>query len=262
MRRPQDCPQTRAALVLVKSWQSGRAAGQLAVCLAQDGLALTLQNGLGNREILEKTLGAQRVAAGATTLGATLVGPGQVRLAGEGITSLAPHPRLEPLANMLRSAGFKLEFTSNLESLLWGKLLINAAINPLTALLRCPNGELLTRPPAYDLLKSVVAETARVISALGISLPYPDALAAVENTARRTAANRSSMLQDVLRGAPTEIEAINGAVVRAGERCGMPTPLNRRALAAGAGSPPARCCGAAGRSAFVNEAHKAGWVNR
>ena len=82
------------ALVLVKSWQTERAAGQLAACLAQDGLALTLQNGLGNRETLAAALGAQRVAAGVTTLGATLLGPGRVRLAGEGMhqPGAAPPP--------------------------------------------------------------------------------------------------------------------------------------------------------------------------
>jgi len=98
-----------SALVLVKSWQTARAAAQLFNCLSKDGVALTLQNGIGNREILAQTLGAQRVALGVTTLGATLLGPGRVRPAGDGVISLGVHSRLAPLANMLREAGLVVE---------------------------------------------------------------------------------------------------------------------------------------------------------
>jgi 2-dehydropantoate 2-reductase len=110
--------------------------------------------------------------------------------------------------------------------LLWGKLVINAAINPLTALLRVPNGEILKRPTARSLMVSVAREAAAVAVAQGIRLPYPDPVVATETIARRTANNRSSMLMDVERGAPTEIDAICGAVIRAGEQVGVPTPAN------------------------------------
>jgi 2-dehydropantoate 2-reductase len=224
---PQECAGACCAVVLVKSWQTGQAAGQLKACLAGDGLALTLQNGLGNRETLEGALGERRVALGVTTLGATLLGPGLVRPAGDGTVTLGAHPRLEPMAEALRSAGLAVEIDPNPLSLLWGKLVINAAINPLTALLGVPNGELLERPAARTLLASVVAEAAAVAEAINVRLPYPDPLAAVEAVARRTAANRSSMLQDVQRRAPTEIDAICGAIVQAGERAGVPTPVSR-----------------------------------
>jgi 2-dehydropantoate 2-reductase len=224
---PLECAGACCALVLVKSWQTGRAAGHLAECLAPNGLALTLQNGLGNREALEQVLGARRVALGVTTLGATLLGPGLVRPAGDGAVTLGEHPNLEAMAGPLRAAGFTVETVSEPLSLLWGKLVINAAINPLTALLGVRNGELLERPSARELMASAVAETVAVADSLGISLPYVDPLAAVETIARRTAANRSSMLQDVLRGAPTEIDVICGAIVQAGERAGALTPINR-----------------------------------
>jgi 2-dehydropantoate 2-reductase len=224
---PRECAGACCALVLVKSWQTADAAGQLKECLTADGLALTLQNGLGNRETLEGALGERRVALGVTTLGATLLGPGLVRPAGDGTVTLGAHPRLEPMAEALRSAGFAVEVDPDPLSLLWGKLVINAAINPLTALLGVRNGELLERPAARLLLAYVVGEAAAVAQALGVCLPYPDPLATVEAVARRTAANRSSMLQDVQRGAPTEIDAICGAIVQAGERAGVPTPVSR-----------------------------------
>jgi 2-dehydropantoate 2-reductase len=224
---PSACRGTRFALVLVKSWQTARAARQLRACLAEDGLALTLQNGLGNREALAQALGAARVALGVTTTGASLLNPGWVRLAGNGAITLGEHPRLGPLAVLLGAAGFTVETVADTSSLLWGKLVVNAAINPLTALLDAPNGELLARPAGRALLAAVANEAAAVAAALGVRLPYPDPVAAVEDVARRTGANFSSMLRDVQRGAPTEIDAINGAIVQAGERAGVPVPLNR-----------------------------------
>ncbi|MEJ5223042.1 MAG: ketopantoate reductase C-terminal domain-containing protein, partial [Anaerolineales bacterium] len=110
--------------------------------------------------------------------------------------------------------------------LLWGKLIINAAINPLTALLRVPNGALLERPDARLLMGELARETAAVARALGVTLPFDDPAAAAEAVARKTASNHSSMAQDILRGAPTEIDAICGAVARAADRCGMTAPLN------------------------------------
>lgn len=226
----RHCASVRYALVLVKSWQTQRAAGQLLQCLHPDGLALTLQNGLGNREQLAQVLGGSRVALGVTTAGATLLDPGRVRPVGEAVVTLSAHPRLSPLANMLQLAGFIIDTAPDATALLWGKLVINAAINPLTALLGVVNGELLERPSARLLMQAVAREAAAVAVAQGIRLPYPDPVVAVETIARRTAANRSSMLQDVRRGAPTEIEAICGAIVLAGEHTGVPTPINRTLL--------------------------------
>ncbi len=224
---PSTCTGARYALVLVKSWQTERAARQLAECLATDGVALTLQNGIGNREKLARLLGGQRVALGVTTTGANLLGPGRVRPAGEGVISLGAHPLMGQMAVILRAGGFLVETSSDPNGLLWGKLVINAAINPITALLGITNGELLERLPARVLLTTVAREAAAVAGAQGVRLPYPDPVVAVETIARRTAANRSSMLQDVARGAPTEIDAICGAIVEAGERTGVATPANR-----------------------------------
>ncbi len=217
----------KAALVLVKAWQTERAARQLADCVADDGLAVTLQNGLGNDEVLAAALGRERVALGVTTTGATLLGPGLARAGGEGTVSIQMHPRLEPIEDLLRAARFNLEIVERAEPLVWGKLVINAAINPLTALLRVPNGELLRRPAARTLMNALAEEAAAVAAAQRVRLPFEDPAAAAESVAQKTAANHSSMLQDVRRGAPTEIDAICGAVARAGDHHGVPTPVNR-----------------------------------
>ena len=224
---PAGCRGLRYALVLVKSWQTERVAGQLAECLADDGLALTLQNGMGNRELLAATLGLQRVALGVTTTGSTLLGPGLARAGGEGVISVEAHSRIGTLETALTGAGFNVQVVNDADALVWGKLVINAAINPLTALLRVPNGELLHRPAAHLLMRVLAQEAAAVASAQGIHLPFEDAVRAAEDVARKTASNHSSMFQDMRRGAPTEIDAICGAITQTGEKLGVSTPVNR-----------------------------------
>jgi 2-dehydropantoate 2-reductase len=249
---PKECRGAKYALVLVKSWQTERAARQLAECLAEDGLAITLQNGLGNREILAKYLNEQfttertknterksirgsvnsavkhasRAALGTTTTGATLMGPGLVKAGGEGKISIEAHPALGSMKEALKSANFNVEIVEDARSLAWGKLIINAAINPLTALLKVPNGELLERPAARRLMHMLAEEAAAVASAEKVELPFDDPVAAVEDVAHKTANNHSSMLQDVQRGAPTEIDAICGAIAQIGEQHHIPTPIN------------------------------------
>ncbi len=213
--------------VLVKSWQTEQVAKQLGKCLSEKGIALTLQNGLGNDEILKAILTPDRVAFGVTTVGARMLEPGYVQFTGNGKIFLGAHPQASGLARLLEIAGFQVEVVVDPISLLWGKLLINAAINPLTALLRVKNGELLEQQATRELLEGVAKEAASVAIQQGINLPYPDPILAVEEVARNTATNYSSMLQDVMRGTGTEIEAINGAIVRMGERNGVPTPINR-----------------------------------
>jgi 2-dehydropantoate 2-reductase len=222
----KDFRGAQQAIVLVKAWQTERAAGQLVECLAADGLALTLQNGLGNREKLAAQLGEGRVAYGVITTGATLLGPGEVRWAGEGQISLGAHAKLDLLPGVLQTAGFKVVNVENVDSVAWSKLVINAAINPLTAVLGISNGELLTRTDARELSAALANEVAAVAAKKNIALTFADPVAAAEDVARRTAANLSSMLQDVRRGATTEIDAICGEVVKAGEAAGVPTPVN------------------------------------
>ncbi len=218
-------------LVLVKAAGTARAAQEAAMILAADGLAVTLQNGIGNAEVLFRYVGERRTTLGITAQGAAVLGPGAVRHAGPGPTHIATRPEIraqvEAGAALLTRAGFETHIAESLESLVWGKLVINAGINALTAILRVPNGALLDSEWARTLMGEAAEEAAAVAAASAITLPYNDPIERVETVARTTAANRSSMLQDVLRGAPTEIETINGAVVRAGEQLGVPTPVNR-----------------------------------
>lgn len=227
---PQAVSGAKYALVLVKTWQTERAAQQLQTALAPDGCAVTLQNGIGNKETLQTALGAARVALGITTTGATLLAPGLVRAGGEGVISLEENQASVKLAALLRSANFNLQTVNDAEALVWGKLVVNAAINPLTALLQIPNGALLERPKARKMMGALAQETAAVAEAEHVRLPFENPVSAAEDVARITAANYSSMYQDLQRGAPTEIDAISGAALRRGIKHGIKMPYTRACL--------------------------------
>ena len=130
------------------------------------------------------------------------------------------------LADLFIACGLPAEMSDDLDALVWGKLIVNAGINALTALLRVPNGALATTPEARALAEQAACEAVAVAQARGVRLREPDPVAHVLAVAQATGANRSSMLQDVLRGSPSEIATINGAIVREGRRLGVPTPVN------------------------------------
>ena len=217
-------------ILFVKSHATRDASEQAGRFLSPNGLALTLQNGIGNAETMAEVLGPDRVVAGVTSHGATLLGPGHVRHAGTGPTHLCTRPeladRLTAVAATFEQARFEIHISQDLDTLVWGKLVINVGINALTAILRVPNGQLVEIPAARTLMALAVEEAVAIARARGIDLPYSDPLGRVEQVARATGTNRSSMLQDVMRGAPTEIGVINEAIVDEGKRLGLDAPVN------------------------------------
>ncbi len=223
---PEAAAGATLAFVAVKAPATARVALALRRALAPAGVAVSLQNGLGNVETLAEVLGPERVAAGAAEVGATLLGPGRVRAGGGHVIRLANHARIAEAADLLRQAGFDVEIVPDARTLLWEKLSAVAPLLALTALLGVANGEILRRPSAARLLEAAAREVAAVARAAGISVEEGEPAAPTRRVAEATAKNFSSMLQDVRRGAPTEVEAINGAVAREGRRFGVETPVN------------------------------------
>jgi 2-dehydropantoate 2-reductase len=214
-------------LVLVKAHQTAGVAGAAAKALAPDGLVLTLQNGLGNREALAAAVAPSRIALGVTLAGFTLLGPGRVQaFPGASILGTTPATAMgiARIAELFREARIETEITPDIASTLWSKLAINCAINPLAATLGVTNGALLASPETRETLTRAAREVAAVAAARGIHIDDPAAL--VLQVAADTGPNRSSMLQDLDRGAATEIDALNGAVLFEGARLGVPTPVN------------------------------------
>jgi len=226
-RAPEE---TEVALICVKANQTREAAEAIFSWLGLRTSVLTLQNGLGNLELLEEVFGKERVLGGVTAEGATLLGPGHARHAGRGQTIIGPAgPADGPVARIVSAfedAGFDTHSANEVENLIWGKLIVNVGINALTAITRLKNGRLPAIEGAKTVMKMAVGEAESVAHAKGINLPYPDPFERVLEVCRATAENKASMLQDVLGQRITEIQFINGAVVREGKKSGIPTPVN------------------------------------
>jgi 2-dehydropantoate 2-reductase len=213
-------------LVLVKSGATATVAETAARSLAPGGTIVSLQNGLGHREVLERAAGAGRVVAGVATLGATLLGPGRVRaFPGEIVLGARDHGSVSRLTQALRAAGIEASVTTDIDRLLWRKLAVSCSINPITALRGLTNGAALASAAERERMAAAAREVAAVAAAKGIDLGLDSAAQAL-SVAARTAGNRSSMLQDLERGATTEIDAMCGAVVAEGGKLGVPTPVN------------------------------------
>lgn len=217
--------------IFVKAHQTAQALEQIASKLNRRSWVLSLQNGVGMEGEILKFVSKERFLRGVTAQGATLLGPGRVRWAGVGPTKLGRWegpvtPEIEDILTLFRSADIETEYSEEIERLLWEKLIINCAINPLTALFDQPNGVIVHDPELREIAGAVAQEVLRVARAHGVTLTEAEAIERVETVAQKTAQNISSMLQDVRRGRPTEIEYINGAVVREGRRLHIPTPLN------------------------------------
>jgi 2-dehydropantoate 2-reductase len=225
---PAECKDTDLLIVAVKSYQTAVAVPSTREILKPGGLALTLQNGLGNVEILRETFGAGRAAGGIAVLGANMIEPGVVRQCGGEIRiQMEDHPRINIAEELFHAAGFEVRIVENLESLQWGKLVVNSALNPLGALLRATNEVFAERDSAREVFLTVIRESAAVAAAAGIALPYENPEEYALGVMRSTAGNRCSMLQDLENGRQTEIDAINGSIVRAAEKAGIPVPWNR-----------------------------------
>jgi len=209
-------------IVLTKAYSTN------SLALPPDTPVLTLQNGLGNVEILCAAVGSAHVLAGTTCEAATLLGEGHVRHTGRGVTALGAWTSCSPARaiEVLGKAGFDVELTEIPGKKIWEKAVINAGINPLTGLLNVPNGRLMEIPEVRQLLRDLVVEAAKVATTEGYRFEY-SLVERTEEVCRQTAANISSMLQDVRAGKPTEIDAISGQIVRRAQNASLPTPRTR-----------------------------------
>ena len=190
---------------------------------------ILLMNGMGNRELfLNSGLDPARLQEGITSLGVLLAGEGRVELKGRGKTVLQNQIGREDrqfLEKRFSEKEFEIEFTPDFQRQQFLKLLVNAVINPITALTRRQNGVILS-PALKSTVERIVAEAVAVAAAEGLAILEEEALELVFSVAEKTAANTSSMLQDVLRGKETEIEAINGYLVREAKKHRIALPVN------------------------------------
>jgi len=239
---PKDIKECELAIVCVKSYDTEAAVRHAKAVIGPTAYVLTLQNGLGNVETISEIVGEERVIAGVSSQGATLLGTGHIRHAGVGDTVIGAwqasgrrsskkwkisRRALEDIADVFKKAGFKTKVSDKVRDLVWSKLIINVGINALTAITRLNNGRLPEYEGTKQVLKLAVLEAAKVARRKKISLIFSDPIKKVESVCDATGGNISSMLQDALKKRKTEIDYINGAIVREGENLEIQTPVNR-----------------------------------
>ena len=214
----------------VKAYHTEKAVSDALVLQKQDTVFLTLQNGLGNEETIRQQVDPRKVILGVTNQGATFLGPGRIRHAGWGKTYIGEFdgkvtPRMTEIAQLFTSAGIESEVSSNIQSLVWNKLFINVGINAVAAITGLRNGRLLDYPETLRLMEALVSEAVSVARRKGIPIEGNPS-ETVKAVAEATKENRCSMGQDFDNRRKTEIDAINGAVVREAERLGISVPYN------------------------------------
>jgi 2-dehydropantoate 2-reductase len=228
---PRSIGRADLIIIFVKSTHTRVAAETAKQMAGPDTFVLTLQNGMGNADIIADIIDPGMVLAGTTSHGATMLGPGEIRHAGSGPTVIGMWSggkvdRARHIVDLFNSAGIETKTVDDVRFLLWNKLLINVGINAITALTGIKNGQILDLAITRTLSRAAVEEAMAIARAQGIEIP-DDMVDQVFQVAKATDQNRSSMGQDVDHKRQTEIEAINGVVIREGRRLGIETPVNQ-----------------------------------
>ena len=224
-------------LITTKSYDTGDAARQILPLASEDSLVISLQNGLGNVETISQVVGDHRAVGGRLIFGIRVPEAGRAEITVYADKVMLGSPsrkvdfaRLEVIAAAFTKAGIPTEATLEIGQFIWGKVFYNCCLNPLSALLEVTYGELSEHSETRQIMTSVVEEIFAVAGAKGVSLAWRSPLEYQDILFGRlipdTYAHHASMLQDVMRGNRTEIDALNGAVARLGEETGTPTPVN------------------------------------
>jgi 2-dehydropantoate 2-reductase len=229
---PEQIGQAELVIIFVKSTQTASAAETARKIAGSGGAVLTLQNGMGNADILSEFIDPGKVLAGTTSHGATMLGPGSIRHAGVGATTIGAWAETEQgqerariISDFFTRVGIESEAVDDVRSVLWNKLLINIGINAITALTAIRNGQILDLEITRELSRRAVGEAMKIAGKMKINV-REDAIDHVYAVAEATAANRSSMGQDIDNKRQTEIGTINGFIVREAKRLGLQAPVN------------------------------------
>lgn len=223
--RPEDVAGAKLVLFCVKSTDTEYAGRQIAPHLDADAVVLSLQNGVDNAERLQALL-AQPVVPAVVYVAVEMAGAGHVRHHGRGELVLGPSPRSDEIAGVLSAAGIPATVSANAVGELWAKLILNCAYNALSAATQMPYGRLVEGTAVLDVMRDVVDECLAVAAAAGVTVPG-DTWEAVLRISRSMPTQLSSTAQDLARGRPSEIEHLNGYIVRKGGETGVRTPANR-----------------------------------
>jgi 2-dehydropantoate 2-reductase len=219
-------------LLTVKSYDTEVASKQIRQIIHDDSLILSLQNGLDNIETIKRHVEKNQILASVTMQGAFFSKPGEISHTGKGMTILGEldghrSARLEKIKRIFNEAGIPTQVSDDIIKEIWMKTIINSSINPITAFFGCKNGYLLENPLLENIVERVCMESTAIASSQGISVFPPEMITKTKEVIRDTAANYSSMFQSLQQGKRTEIDSINGALMRTGEKLHIDITLNK-----------------------------------
>ncbi len=226
-----DCQNPELLILTVKAYDTKKALLDAYPLLGPDTSVLSLQNGFLNEKIIGDMIGSRKVIGGTTSHGVTLIRPGEINHTGLGDTVIGEMdgritPRIKSISSVFDEVGIQTRISRNITKELYIKTIVNAGINPVTALFHCKNGALLTNPFLAQVLELTCKEAVDIINSSGIILPS-DIIKTVKKIAQCTSDNYSSMVQSIQRHKKTEIDQINGEIVALAEKLGRPAPLNK-----------------------------------
>jgi len=223
---------TNLVILTVKSYDTEMAIKQIVPLIQDETAVMSIQNGLDNIEKMEHRFGKDKILVGTTTHGVIFSNPGVIKHTGRGKTILgtldgSQSKRLETIVHLFNEAGIETQASDDIIKEIWAKVIINSCINPLTAFFNCRNGYLLENPLLEKTVEIICKESTCIAQVEGISLSNLDMIQRTKEVIKDTAKNYSSMLQSVQQGKKTEIESINGKLIKIGKQHRIDTSLNK-----------------------------------
>jgi 2-dehydropantoate 2-reductase len=217
--------------ICVKSYDTENALKHIKHLVGDNTYVVSLQGGLGNLQLISEYVESERIIGGITSQGATLVEEGHVQHTAKGETIIGQDSGkvlsgIREISSMLGKASFPTKVSKDINSVIWSRLIINVGINALSAVTRLKNGSLVKNEYTREIMRRAVSEAAKVAKRKRIKLLYDDPIQKVESVCRATTGNLSSMLQDVLNQRQTEIDFINGSIIRQAKNLNIKTPTN------------------------------------
>ncbi|MFW9848989.1 MAG: ketopantoate reductase family protein [Candidatus Thorarchaeota archaeon] len=233
---PSSIKSADLVLITTKTYDTVRAAKSIKHLVDAGAYVMPVQNGIGTEDLIAEALDTTRVLRATTCMGAIIYPPGVVTATGCGITEIGSRfpenmNMVEKVTELLHEAGFKVSASDNIEGVIWTKTIVNCGINPVGALTDMSNGEIHSNKALRSLVVKLVEETVDVANALGIELTTDDPVRYALGTAKATAKNINSMLQDIRARKRTEIDSITGAVISIAEEYGIETPVSKAVYA-------------------------------
>ncbi len=229
--KPSDIGEADVIVLCVKAYDTKAAILHARELIKKDTILLTLQDGLGHVETISEVVDPQNLLVGVTEQGVFLVEDALIQHTGTGVTTIGNLEgfipvRCRQIREIFNESNIETRISRNIKGVLWSRLIISCGINPVSALTRLKNGQLMPFESCAQIIRGAVTEAVKVAKRGKAKLVYEDPLAKVEAVCEATAANLSSMLQDVLAQKKTEIDFVNGVIVRQGKSYGIPTPIN------------------------------------